>query len=170
MNEIAALLGLGEQHVRLYERLAEGIYEDDEEMWDVHAALKEVRGQVPENVNACVLIDAAMETEEEAIRVLSARLAGRAVALAKRRLRLRDAMLTLMDETGITKVKGPCGSVSVQSRDHVVLDVAEAAVPEDYLEHVVKVDKRRLLADLKKAVAPVPYAHLEATRFLMIRK
>lgn len=138
---------------------------------DARAALDVAKEDLAYKLEDYCKVIKNLETEISGLKAEETRLAERRRAKENAIERMKSAMefaLTVASES-----KMACGTFTVAVQNNppsCVLDASIADIPAKYLiPQEPKVDKRKILEDLKASGKEVPYAHIEQSSSLRIR-
>lgn len=148
------------------------LHDDEADEQAVLDTLESIEGEIEDKADGYAKIIKQLEYDALALRGEETRMAERRRMLEKRAEKLKTTLMESMEITGKTKFKTPLFSFGIQNNPpSVVLDAKDLTkIPEDYLiPQDPKVDKKKLMDELKNGVALDGVAHLEVSRSLRIR-
>lgn len=146
-----------EQHRQLEHLVEDGEFTID----DLADTFEGIEGQFNDKAVSLIHVVNNMESDIQAISEELKRLQARKKAIEARKESLREYLRGNMESSGITKIGCPLFTISLRKGAPVLEINDESKIPDEYFEPVVdlKLDKRKLLADLKED-ASIPGASI----------
>lgn len=143
------LLNLAEEYVNTLNKL----YLTDGELTpEIEQALDSLMKQIEHKQDGYIVVmdsfDKKIEQAEEYIRGLQAYMR----KIKTDQDKLKDRIRLFMEETGINKIQGELGSISLINYPLLPDDLREEELPDEYKETVttIKIDKNKLKKDIKE--------------------
>ena len=135
---------------------------------DVGEALANLAGKIDVKAQSIAAVLRNLEADEEVLRSEEKRLSARRKAVEANRERLRAYLLANMVEAGIHRIKAPTFTISVSTREHVVV-VDEAALPPEFVRTKVEPDRAAIQAAFKRDGEVVSGTRTETLHILTVR-
>lgn len=106
---------------------------------DLHDMLLEIDDSVAE-----------YEAKADAIKIRIEAMQKRKARMERSADTLRTIIMSAMDRAGIQKIEGPVSTLSVKNKPRALIVTNESLIPSDYFEINPKLDRKKLIADLKE--------------------
>ena len=96
---------------------------------------------------------ADLDTNAEAIDIRIKALQGRKSRMKRSSETLRTIILSAMDKSGIKTIQGAESTITVKNKPRALIVDDESLLPSNYFKIETKLDKKKLISDLKEGVA-----------------